>query len=192
LISDFRIPKGTSVVCNLWALHHDDKIWNNPFEFQPDRFLIRTRLQHGEGASNAKVERKRESPADEIQTQDPPKSHINRPDNIKPENIKASGNNSRKPPMNTLASAYRLVPSDHPLRSSLLPFGAGPRGCSGEMIALMQMFTMLVMLMQKVDILPADDRDNQPSFNPCQMRLGAVLKPAPFKARFVARYSTTD
>ncbi|KAI5843182.1 putative O-methylsterigmatocystin oxidoreductase [Tricharina praecox] len=36
---DFIIPKGTVVVINQQKLHYDPQRWENPFEFQPERFL---------------------------------------------------------------------------------------------------------------------------------------------------------
>ena len=35
----FKIPKGTGVVINQWAIHHDESYWKDPFEFDPTRFL---------------------------------------------------------------------------------------------------------------------------------------------------------
>uniref|UniRef100_UPI00398F773A steroid 17-alpha-hydroxylase/17,20 lyase isoform X2 n=1 Tax=Pristiophorus japonicus TaxID=55135 RepID=UPI00398F773A len=34
-IGDYTIPKGTRVVINLWAIHHDEKEWKNPDTFDP-------------------------------------------------------------------------------------------------------------------------------------------------------------
>ncbi|XP_064596072.1 cytochrome P450 1A5-like [Liolophura sinensis] len=36
---DYVIPKDTMVFCNTWHFHHDDKIWDDPWEFKPERFL---------------------------------------------------------------------------------------------------------------------------------------------------------
>ncbi|ELU06018.1 hypothetical protein CAPTEDRAFT_95379 [Capitella teleta] len=33
------IPKGTSVLLNLWALSRDPNVWNEPYKFNPDNFL---------------------------------------------------------------------------------------------------------------------------------------------------------
>ncbi|XP_042481630.1 cytochrome P450 CYP82D47-like [Macadamia integrifolia] len=38
-VSEFRIPKGTRLIVNLWKIHRDPSIWSNPLEFQPERFL---------------------------------------------------------------------------------------------------------------------------------------------------------
>ncbi|XP_049646372.1 steroid 17-alpha-hydroxylase/17,20 lyase-like [Suncus etruscus] len=42
-ISKFAIDKGTDVIINLWALHHNDKEWAQPDQFIPERFLDPTR-----------------------------------------------------------------------------------------------------------------------------------------------------
>lgn len=33
------IPANTTAMVNMWAIAHDPRIWNNPFEFKPERFL---------------------------------------------------------------------------------------------------------------------------------------------------------
>ena len=38
-LEGYTIPKGSLVASNLWAVHHDPDVWNNPDEFQPTRFL---------------------------------------------------------------------------------------------------------------------------------------------------------
>lgn len=36
---EYFIPKGTIVMPNLWAVHMDPKLWKNPEDFDPSRFL---------------------------------------------------------------------------------------------------------------------------------------------------------
>ena len=35
----YTIPKGTTVMSNLYAVHRDDRIWEDPYQFKPSRFL---------------------------------------------------------------------------------------------------------------------------------------------------------
>ncbi|KAK4212170.1 cytochrome P450 [Rhypophila decipiens] len=39
----FFLPKGTTVFLNVWGLHHDPERFQNPDEFNPDRFANQTR-----------------------------------------------------------------------------------------------------------------------------------------------------
>lgn len=39
LFDEFYIPSGTTVVPNLWAVHHDPRMWKEPSKFDPSRFL---------------------------------------------------------------------------------------------------------------------------------------------------------
>ncbi|XP_052704595.1 steroid 17-alpha-hydroxylase/17,20 lyase-like [Crassostrea angulata] len=38
-IGGYDVPKGTTVLVNFWALHHDPKQWKDPEQFDPHRFL---------------------------------------------------------------------------------------------------------------------------------------------------------
>ena len=44
----YTIPKGTTVMSNLYAVHRDEAVWNDPDTFKPSRFLD----------ENGKVDRK--------------------------------------------------------------------------------------------------------------------------------------
>ncbi len=35
----YLIPKGAYLLSNLWAVHHDQNIWEDPEDFKPERFL---------------------------------------------------------------------------------------------------------------------------------------------------------
>ena len=38
-LAGFKIPRDTTVLVNLWAIHHDPDRWDDPFCFRPERFL---------------------------------------------------------------------------------------------------------------------------------------------------------
>ncbi|XP_048407378.1 steroid 17-alpha-hydroxylase/17,20 lyase isoform X1 [Stegostoma tigrinum] len=38
-IGEYTVPKGTRVIINLWAIHHNEQEWENPHAFDPGRFL---------------------------------------------------------------------------------------------------------------------------------------------------------
>ena len=41
-INGYHIPKGTQVAFNLWGVNHDEKYWEDPNGFKPERFLDAT------------------------------------------------------------------------------------------------------------------------------------------------------
>ncbi|KAK9103248.1 hypothetical protein Sjap_020502 [Stephania japonica] len=41
-IGGYLIPKGAKVFLNTWAIHRDPSIWDNPLDFNPERFLNKT------------------------------------------------------------------------------------------------------------------------------------------------------
>ncbi|GKV04510.1 hypothetical protein SLEP1_g16662 [Rubroshorea leprosula] len=38
VVGGFRIPCGSTLLVNLWAIHYDPKIWKEPKKFKPERF----------------------------------------------------------------------------------------------------------------------------------------------------------
>lgn len=38
-LGDYHIPKGSLIVANLHLLHHDPELWDDPYVFNPERFL---------------------------------------------------------------------------------------------------------------------------------------------------------
>ncbi|KAH7524015.1 hypothetical protein FEM48_Zijuj06G0073500 [Ziziphus jujuba var. spinosa] len=38
-IGGYHVPKGTRLITNIWKIQTDPKIWEDPLEFKPERFL---------------------------------------------------------------------------------------------------------------------------------------------------------
>ncbi|KAH7549559.1 hypothetical protein ACOSP7_025594 [Xanthoceras sorbifolium] len=39
IVGGYTIPKGARIMLNVWAIHRDPQLWDNPLEFRPERFL---------------------------------------------------------------------------------------------------------------------------------------------------------
>lgn len=39
VVGGYHIPKGTRLLPNIWKIQHDDRVWQDPYEFRPERFL---------------------------------------------------------------------------------------------------------------------------------------------------------
>ena len=39
LSNGYHVTPGTRLLINVWQIHHDERVWTNPDEFQPERFL---------------------------------------------------------------------------------------------------------------------------------------------------------
>ena len=40
-VCGYYVPKGTRIFVNLWKLHRDPRVWDNPDKFLPERFLTK-------------------------------------------------------------------------------------------------------------------------------------------------------
>lgn len=38
-VAGYRVPAGTRLIVNLWKIHRDPRVWADPDEFRPERFL---------------------------------------------------------------------------------------------------------------------------------------------------------
>mmetsp|Transcript_11242 Transcript_11242/g.45722 ORF Transcript_11242/g.45722 Transcript_11242/m.45722 type:complete len:519 (+) Transcript_11242:96-1652(+) len=45
VVDGYRIPAGTTVIANQWALNHDPEIWPEPSKFMPERFKDMTKQE---------------------------------------------------------------------------------------------------------------------------------------------------
>ncbi|KAJ0715165.1 putative cytochrome P450 [Helianthus annuus] len=39
-VMSYTIPKNTKVFVNLWAMGRDPNVWDDPFSFDPERFMV--------------------------------------------------------------------------------------------------------------------------------------------------------
>ncbi len=72
----------------------------------------------------------------------------------------------------------QLVPPDHPNRKHLLPFGAGPRVCLGEVFAMTRLFLWTAAVINKFEITPSPDSDKS-WMNPHVHLNRLLLEPLP-------------
>ncbi|KAI3888358.1 hypothetical protein MKX03_003110, partial [Papaver bracteatum] len=53
-IGGYEVKAGTRLLVNLWKLHRDPRVWSNPLEFKPERFL--SQLNGGTGGEAANLD----------------------------------------------------------------------------------------------------------------------------------------
>ncbi|KAI3920962.1 hypothetical protein MKW98_027672 [Papaver atlanticum] len=51
-IGGYKVKAGTRLLVNLWKLHRDPRVWSNPLEFKPERFLSQLDGSTGGEAAN--------------------------------------------------------------------------------------------------------------------------------------------
>ncbi|XP_042490306.1 cytochrome P450 CYP82D47-like [Macadamia integrifolia] len=39
IVAGYHVPVGTRMITNIWKIHRDPRVWSQPHEFQPERFL---------------------------------------------------------------------------------------------------------------------------------------------------------
>ena len=76
-----------------------------------------------------------------------------------------------------------VVPADHPHRKHLMPFGAGPRVCLGETLAVARLFLWITTLVSRFTVEPAPG--NEPSMlDTKEFVFQGLLVPRPFEVIF--------
>ncbi len=89
-------------------------------------------------------------------------------------------------PERFLGDNGELLPPDHGNRKHLLPFGAGPRVCLGEVLAMTRLFLWTAEIVNKFDIRPAPGCDNWMDLNNHNDD-AIMLIPKPCEVIFTAR-----
>ena len=55
IVGGYTIPKGSHVFLNIWSMQRDPRYWDNPLEFNPDRFLANDEThEYGYNGKNIK------------------------------------------------------------------------------------------------------------------------------------------
>ena len=91
------------------------------------------------------------------------------------------------------ADGLAVLPPVDPARRRLMPFGAGPRRCTGEAFALNRLFVVAATLLQNCDVLPPEPENgisdgDAPELVSCDPRtyaLGIAFYPMDFRVRLL-------
>ena len=89
-------------------------------------------------------------------------------------------------PSRFLTDEGKLVAADHPNRKHMMQFGAGPRVCLGELLAMTRLFLFLTNLIQRFDITRNQNMDVV-SCDPRDYKAGINLSPLDYKVCFISR-----
>lgn len=102
ILDGYLIEKDSGIFPNIWGIHHDEKIWTDPWVFRPERFIT----ENGQ-----------------------------------------------------------LLPKDHKLRKTLIPFSVGKRRCPGEDFAISRLLLLLTSMIQRLQFCPPSTEE-LPSADP--------------------------
>jgi cytochrome P450 len=91
-------------------------------------------------------------------------------------------------PERFLDATGNMVPADHPNRKHLMPFGAGPRVCLGEAMALARIFLWIASFSQRFQVFPADGNAKELT-DPRKYEFDGVVRICPYKVKFIQRES---
>ncbi len=90
-------------------------------------------------------------------------------------------------PERFLDAEGELVPPDHPNRKHLLPFGAGPRVCLGEVFAMTRIFLWTAAVIQNFEIAPSPESDDGWLDPDVHLNTFTLLDPLPNKVVLSSR-----
>ncbi|XP_053380935.1 steroid 17-alpha-hydroxylase/17,20 lyase-like isoform X1 [Mercenaria mercenaria] len=83
----------------------------------------------------------------------------------------------------------QLLPREHKLRKSLLPFGCGQRQCTGETLAKTRIFLYLATLLQRWSFeFPKGSEMSCDPRTPGSFDMVGIIKPMPFSCKAKERY----